>query len=85
MPSHSQAHSGFFLEIFTMSTIHCSTASPHPDGMPHASDESSWRTVCDKVATRANKGCGLSHDYYVACFSSTIDALAGRLPEDQRA
>ncbi|WP_431305990.1 hypothetical protein [Xanthomonas axonopodis] len=83
-PSSAQAHSGFFLEIFTMSTIHGSTASPHPDGMPHAFDESSWRTVCDEVATRANKGCGLSHDYYVACFSSTIDTHARRLPPDQR-
>ncbi|OWB27310.1 hypothetical protein ACQR5S_20175 [Xanthomonas oryzae pv. oryzicola] len=68
-----------------MSTIHCSPASPQPDGLPNAFDESAWRTVCDEVATRANQGCGLSHDSYVERFSSAIDALAVRLPEDQRA
>ncbi|MDA8520428.1 hypothetical protein [Acidovorax sp. NCPPB 4044] len=67
-----------------MSTIHCSSDSPRPDGMSDAFDEPAWRAVCDEVAARANQGCGLSHDYYVECFSSSIDARARRLPPDQR-
>ncbi|GKS88703.1 hypothetical protein [Acidovorax sp. SUPP2539] len=68
-----------------MSTIDCSTQS-HPIGhTPDAFDEPAWRTVCEALAAQANKGCGLSHDYYVERFSSAIDAQAGRLPEDQRA
>ncbi|MBP0714247.1 hypothetical protein ABXK61_13090 [Burkholderia sola] len=49
-----------------------------------ALDESAWRALCETAAAQAIKGCGLSHDYYVECFSSAIDTQAGRLPEDQR-
>ncbi|HHF0928350.1 TPA: hypothetical protein ACPJH2_000936 [Pseudomonas aeruginosa] len=50
-----------------------------------AFDEPAWRAVCDTAADQACHGCGLSHDYYVARFSSTIDTQLHQLPEDQRA
>lgn len=50
-----------------------------------ALDESVWRALCETVAAQAIKGCGLSHDYYVARISSAIDAQVLRLSEDQRA
>ncbi|MCG8277428.1 hypothetical protein [Stenotrophomonas sp. NLF4-10] len=61
-----------------MSTIAC-------DEPRSALDESAWRALCEAAAAQAMKGCGLSHDYYVECFSSAIDAQVDRLPDDQRA
>ncbi|HEI8721401.1 TPA: hypothetical protein SLF58_002646 [Serratia marcescens] len=61
-----------------MSTIVCDTRRS-------TLDESMWRALCETEATKAVKGCGLSHDYYVERFSSVIDMQVRRLPEDQRA
>lgn len=48
-------------------------------------DEPAWRELCKAAAAHAQRGCGLSYDHYVTLFSSEIDALANRLPEEQRA
>ena len=67
-----------------MSTIDCDTPSRLIDD--HCPlDEPAWRAVCDATAEQAAKGCGLSHDYYVERFSSSIGAQARQLPENQRA
>ncbi|MCW3660298.1 hypothetical protein ACVSNE_00235 [Pseudomonas aeruginosa] len=66
-----------------MSTIACDTPSqPTADARPL--DEPAWRAICDTTAEQAAKGCGLSYDYYVERFSSSIGAQARQLPEDQR-
>lgn len=36
-------------------------------------DRAAWRTRCEKIASDANNGCGLSHDYYQTRFSGSVD------------
>lgn len=61
-----------------------STITPDSPTCP-ALDEPAWRALCEKAAAQANKGCGLSYDYYVERFSSEIDAQVRQLPESQHA
>lgn len=68
-----------------MSTIACDTSSQPTPNDRYVLDESAWRAACKTAAAHAQKGCGLSYDYYVELFSSAIDELVGRLPKDQRA
>lgn len=65
-----------------MSTI--ISNAPAGDACP-VSDELAWRAVCERAATQANAGCGLSYDYYVERFSSEIDAQVRQFPESQHA
>ncbi|HAF2412740.1 TPA: hypothetical protein G8N70_003069 [Salmonella enterica] len=67
-----------------MSAITSSTSSQPNGHTGIAFNETAWRVVCEKVAVQAINDCGLSHDYYVECFSSEIDRHADRLPENQR-
>lgn len=68
-----------------MSIFACNTDLQLSGDADAALDENMWRAVCETVAAQANNGCGLSYEYYVDRFSSTIDSLVVRLPETQRA
>lgn len=68
-----------------MSTIARDTPSQPIGDTRSALDEQAWRAVCKAAAAEANRGCGLSYDYYVERFSSAIDAQSLQLPECQRA
>lgn len=68
-----------------MSTIVLDTSSQPIEDVRSALDESAWRAFCKTAAAEAQRGCGLSYDYYVERFSSAIDTQVDQLPEDQRA
>lgn len=46
-------------------------------------DKAAWRVRCEKMASDANSGCGLSHDYYQTRFSGSVDWALRDLAEHE--
>lgn len=59
----------------------CAGQKRHAKGL----DKAEWRTRCDKLATDANHGCGLSYDYFVRRLSAAVDRAMHDLADHERA
>lgn len=47
-------------------------------------DKAAWRARCEKMASDAANGCGLSHDYYVSRLSHSVDWAMRDLADHER-
>lgn len=47
-------------------------------------DQHQWRDRCERMASDANRGCGLSYDLFVTRFSAAVDTALERIPSKSR-